>query len=81
MPHVGICAGGAGRLTSLPRPLPGGNLSADFGAKTRLGPAPAVPSNKFTSTGIGINALNPRGLGTCVREDLMDLLIKRNQLG
>jgi hypothetical protein len=24
---------------------------------------------------------NPGGLGACVREDLMDLLIERNQLG
>jgi hypothetical protein len=29
----------------------------------------------------GGKAINPRGLGTCVREDLMDLLIERNQLG
>lgn len=29
----------------------------------------------------GIKAKNPRGLGTCVREDLMDLLIERNQPG
>jgi len=38
------------------------------------------PSGKHNS-GIGIKALNPRGVGTCVREDLMDLLIERNQLG
>jgi hypothetical protein len=25
--------------------------------------------------------VNPGGLGACVREDLMDLLIERNQLG
>jgi hypothetical protein len=29
----------------------------------------------------GLKALNLRGMGTCVREDLMDLLIERNQLG
>ena len=29
----------------------------------------------------GPKAINPRGLGACVREDLMDLLIERNQLG
>ncbi len=35
--HVGICAGGAGRLASLPRPLLGSNPSADSGAKTTGG--------------------------------------------
>jgi hypothetical protein len=29
----------------------------------------------------GWKAVNPRGLGTSVREDLMDVLIERNQLG
>jgi hypothetical protein len=32
MPHVGICAGGAGRLASLPRPIQGWNPSADSSA-------------------------------------------------
>ncbi len=32
MPHVGICAGGAGQLASLPRPLRRRNPSADSGA-------------------------------------------------
>ena len=29
MPHVGICAGGAGQLASLPRPTQGCDPSAD----------------------------------------------------
>ena len=29
----------------------------------------------------GPKAINPGGLGACVREDLMDLLIERNRLG
>jgi hypothetical protein len=43
MPHVGICAGGAGQLASLPRPLLGSNPSADSGAKTRLGFGENIP--------------------------------------
>jgi hypothetical protein len=61
------------------RSLLGSKLSADSGAKTRLGLTEPRPRTRFT--GIGRNAINPRGLGTCVREDLMDLLIERNQLG
>jgi hypothetical protein len=35
MLHVGICAGGARRLASLPRPLLGSNSSADSGPGLR----------------------------------------------
>jgi hypothetical protein len=64
------------------KPLRGRKLSADSGAKTRLGFGETLsPSGELDSPGIGIKAINPRGLGECVREDLMDLLIERNQLG
>jgi hypothetical protein len=56
------------------------NLSADSGAKTRLGFESRAPAINFSNWD-SIKAINPRGLGTCVREDLMDLLIERNQLG
>ena len=42
--------------------------------------ADAAPHRQLAAIS-GANAVNPRGLGTCVREDLMDLLIERNQLG
>ena len=44
----------------------GSNLSADSGAKTRLGFGETLsPSGlKTDATGIGIKAINPRGLGT-----------------
>ena len=38
-------------------------------------PAASTPNHS------GPKAINPGGLGACVREDLMDLLIERNQLG
>src|ERR1700722_9650112 len=43
----------------------GCNLSADSGAKTRLGLGETLsPSGELYSTGIGIKAINPRGLGS-----------------
>jgi hypothetical protein len=57
----------------------GRNSSADFGAGIQrrpvTDPLPLGPNNP------GAKATNPGGLGACVREDLMDLLIERNQLG
>ncbi len=45
--------------------LLGSNLSADSGAKTRLGfGAKPSLSREVDSTGIGISAKNPRGVGT-----------------
>ena len=60
------------------RATQGCDLSADPGAgidgeRTNL--APTVQINP------GLKAINPGDLGACVREDLMDLLIERNQLG
>src|SRR5579863_419008 len=47
------------------RALQGCNLSADSGAKTRLGLGEILsPSSELYSTGIGRKAINPRGLGT-----------------
>ena len=45
------------------------------GFSGREGSSSPLPRNP------GGNATNPGGLGACVREDLMDLLIERNQLG
>ncbi len=43
----------------------GSNPSADSGAKTRLGFGGTLsPSGETSFTGIGIKAINPRGLGT-----------------
>jgi hypothetical protein len=43
----------------------GSKLSADSGAKTRLGfSAELSPSREGDSTGIGMSAINPRGVGT-----------------
>jgi len=51
------------------RALQGCNLSADSGAKTRLGLGETLnPSGELYSTGIGIKAINPRGLGTASPE-------------
>jgi hypothetical protein len=45
--------------------IPTATLSADSGAKTRLGLGETLsPSGELYSTGIGIKAINPRGLGT-----------------
>ena len=47
-----------------------------WGDFARARPDPALaPKNP------GANPENPGGVGACVREDLMDLLIERNQLG
>ena len=54
----------------------GRDQSADPGPELR-GRRGAAPHRRNS----GGKAINPRGLGTCVREDLMDLLIERNQLG
>ena len=43
----------------------GSKLSADSGAKTRLGfSVRLAPAAKLIQTGIGITAINPRGVGT-----------------
>ncbi len=47
------------------KPLLRSKLSADSGAKTRLGLGKELsPSGNPDSSGIGIKAINPRGLGT-----------------
>ena len=47
------------------RALLGSNPSADSGAKTKLGFGETLsPSGEAYATGIGIKAINPRGLGT-----------------
>ena len=58
VPHTLLLAGAEDRA------LPGGNLSADSGAKTRLGPASPAPQQKVIQLGLALKRQNPRGLGT-----------------
>jgi hypothetical protein len=53
-----------------PERRPGAGIDGE-----RVNLAPPVQINP------GRKAKNPGGLGACVREDLMDLLIERNRLG
>ena len=46
------------------KPLLGSKLSADSGAKTRLGPGVELSPSANLFHWDGINAINPRGLGT-----------------
>ena len=46
------------------KPLLGSKLSADSGAKTRLGRSSELSPRQIYFAGIGIDAINPRGLGT-----------------
>jgi hypothetical protein len=75
IPQVRICAGGDQRWSSLPqsRALPQ--------VPTRWGGFGRPSYHVHLQHPVGQEATNPRGVGTCVREDLMDLLIERNQLG
>ena len=52
------------------RALLGSNLSVDSGAKTSWGSVKAEPQRNLM-TGIGMNAINPRGLGTEFPENVL----------
>ncbi len=54
----------------------GRNSSAGLGPRTAGARISLLPIQQFWP-----KALNPGGLEACVREDLMDLLNERNQLG
>jgi len=81
----GICGGGLEAVGDTlqaagaeDKPMLGSKLSADSGAKTRLGfRAKLDPSIEFIP-GIGISAINPRGSGDSVpRRNVLSLLSTR----
>ena len=59
----------------------GSNPSDRLSGRKGRGRAALVPFDEIKNIHSGgKKATNPGGLGACVREDLMDLLIERNQL-
>ena len=73
--HKTSCADTLRAAGAEDKALLGSNLSADSGAKTRLGfGEQAEPQQQTSFTGIGIKAINPRGLGTESPERIPPLL-------